>query len=107
MGLTSFDTLLSYFRRLGPAPAGQCDGALLLRHAEGDESAFAALLRRYAPLVWGVCHRLLPCAQDAEDAFQATFVVLLRKARSLRRVGPLGPWLHQVARRTATKARAR
>src|SRR5262249_20213533 len=69
-------------------------------------TAFAALMGRYAGLVWGVCCRTLRQPADAEDAFQATSLVLTLKAPSLGR-GPLGPWLHTVASRTAAKARAR
>jgi RNA polymerase sigma factor (sigma-70 family) len=71
-----------------------------------DERAFAALLQRYSSLVYGVCARLLQNSHDAEDAFQATFLVLARKAASLDGQGPLGNWLYTVAFRTATKARA-
>jgi RNA polymerase sigma factor (sigma-70 family) len=100
------DSLLAFVHKVTPNDRGD-DGQLLCRFAAGDELAFAALVHRYAPLVWGVCHRALPRRHDAEDAFQATFLVLSQKARSLGRSGPLGPWLHTVARRTATKARVR
>ena len=59
-----------------------------------DEGAFAELVRRHGPLVWGACHRLLPDDADAEDAFQATFLVLVRKSPAHPAVGP---WLHRVA----------
>jgi RNA polymerase sigma factor (sigma-70 family) len=108
MAMTSIDALVSYLRHFGPAPTGEPedDGRLLDRFARGDELAFTALMTHYAGLVWGVCRRALPQAQDAEDAFQATFLVLFRKASSLSG-GPLGPWLHRVAGRIAAKARAR
>ncbi len=105
--LPDVGSLMGYLRRLAPPAEGDADGVLLVRFAEGDEAAFAALFRRHAALVWGVCQRALPMAHDAEDAFQAVFVVLARKAGALRRSEPLGPWLHRVAWRTAQKAKAR
>src|SRR5437868_1746357 len=105
MALSGLDSIVSYLRKVTPAGEAGDDGELLARFTAGDELAFAALVHRYAALVWGVCRRALPRQADAEDAFQATFLVLFRKARSLGRVGPLGPWLHRVASRTAVKAR--
>jgi RNA polymerase sigma factor (sigma-70 family) len=82
------------------------DRQLLERFASArDEAAFAALVRRHGPMVLGVCRRLLPDAHEAEDAFQATFLVLVHKAGSLGRPEQLGPWLHGVAARTAARAR--
>src|SRR5262249_17501866 len=72
---------------------------------EGDEAAFTALVNRHGPMVLGVCRRVLRPAHDADDAFQATLLVLLRKARPLRRPELLGNWLYGVAHRTALKAR--
>ena len=93
----SLDTVLRYLRRLSPDEGGAAepgDAPLLQRYlAGGDEEAFAAIVRRHGPRVWGVCTRLLAHAPDAEDAFQATFLVLLRKARSLHDPAALGPWL--------------
>jgi RNA polymerase sigma factor (sigma-70 family) len=93
------------FRR-GVAPAG--DGALLERFlAKGDDSAFEALVVRHGPMVLGVCRRILASPHDADDAFQATFLVLARKAARLRAPDRLGPWLYGVATRVAKKARSR
>jgi RNA polymerase sigma factor (sigma-70 family) len=71
-----------------------------------DESAFEALLRRHGPMVLAVCRRTLGNAHDAEDAFQATFLVLLRKVASLRKRDALASWLYGVAFHTARRARA-
>src|ERR1700722_17596832 len=82
------------------------DGALLQQYVDlRDERAFAALVRRHGPMVLGVCHRVLGNLADAEDAFQATFFILIRKAPSLTGRATVGDWLHGVARRTALKAK--
>jgi RNA polymerase sigma factor (sigma-70 family) len=86
---------------------GDSDGALLERFVgRGDETAFEALLQRHGPMVLGLCRRLLADSHEAEDAFQATFLVLIRKARSIRRQASLGSWLFGVAWRIAQRARA-
>jgi RNA polymerase sigma factor (sigma-70 family) len=84
----------------------QTDGQLLGRFLERrDEAAFAALVRRYGPMVLGVCRRVLRGHHDAEDAFQATFLVLARKAASVMPRERVGHWLYGVARTTALRAR--
>jgi RNA polymerase sigma factor (sigma-70 family) len=84
------------------------DGQLLQRFAsQGDEDAFAVLVRRHGPMVLAACRRVLNDAHAAEDCFQTTFLTLARKAGSLRWPESLGPWLYGVASRTALKARAR
>jgi RNA polymerase sigma factor (sigma-70 family) len=105
----SMRELLRQLRRWtrGPGGAELSDGALLERFVTSqDELAFEDLLRRHAALVLGVCARVLHDPQDVEDAFQATFLVLLRRAGALDREAPLGPWLYTVAYHTALRARA-
>src|ERR1019366_565713 len=87
--------------------AGLTDAQLLERFiAHRDEAAFAALVRRHGSMVMGVCLRAVRNYQDAEDAFQATFLVLVRKANSIASRGMLANWLYGVAYNTALKAKA-
>jgi RNA polymerase sigma factor (sigma-70 family) len=99
----------SALSRLAAAtPSDLSDAELLERFRRGgEEAAFALLVQRHGPAVRGVCRRLLGNAADADDAFQATFLVLLRKANSVHRSGSLGCWLYGVAWRVAVKARGR
>jgi RNA polymerase sigma factor (sigma-70 family) len=90
------------------ADEGVADADLLERFlARRDEEAFAALLGRHGPMVLGVCGRVLGDAHAAEDAFQATFLILVRRAGAIRKRAALGSWLHGVAYRAALKAQAR
>src|SRR5437016_2803599 len=89
------------------AESGATDGELLSSFVkQRDEAALAALVRRNAPMVWGVCRRLLHSHHDAEDAFQATFLVLVRKASAIRDQELVANWLYGVAHQTAVRLRA-
>jgi RNA polymerase sigma factor (sigma-70 family) len=108
MADATLGVVLRRVRRLsGAAPdSGLSDGELLHAFlAARDQDAFAALVRRHGPLVLGVCRRVLHHQQDAEDAFQATFLVLARKAASVRRRAALASWLHGAAYRAALTLR--
>lgn len=109
MAASSLHPLLQYLRRLSGGKAGDAaldDAQLLGRFlASRDESAFTTLVQRYGAMVWGLCVRLLGQTPEAEDAFQATFLVLVRKAASLHDSQAVGPWLYGVAYRTALKLR--
>src|SRR5215475_7479389 len=108
MAMSPISKVFQYLRRdaLHWEEAGLTDEHLLQCFvAHRDETAFAALVRRHGPMVWGVCQRVLRHHQDAEDAFQATFLVLARKAASIRRRTALASWLYGVARRVAGAAR--
>jgi RNA polymerase sigma factor (sigma-70 family) len=101
-------TLRRLLRQLAASAVAAPDADLLGRFARHrDEEAFAALVARHGPMVLSACRRVLGDAHAAEDAFQATFLVLARKADSLRRPAALAGWLYGVAGRVARKARGR
>src|SRR4051812_33253252 len=100
------DALRQIHRLFGEGTsAGLSDALLLERFLDRrDESAFAILVERHGPMVLGTCRAVLKDRHDAEDAFQAAFLVLVRKAGSIRGGDSLGGWLHRVARRVAIEA---
>src|SRR5262245_49711043 len=88
-----------------PDGGGMTDGQLLEGFlSRRDEDAFQALLRRHGPMVLGVCRRVLGNVHDAEDAFQATFLIFVRKATTIRQRESLASWLHRAAFRAALAA---
>jgi RNA polymerase sigma factor (sigma-70 family) len=108
MAADSLNAAVRQIRRLAGLPAAEAsDADLLERFAAGqDADAFAELVRRHGPMVWGLCRRLLGDAHGADDSFQATFFLLFRKAASIRRPEAVGCWLYGVAYRVATRARS-
>ena len=109
MAARTSSAVIREFRVLFSAGAlgGVSDAELLDRFlAARDEAAFAAIVERHGPMVLGVCRRVLHDGHDAEDAFQATFLVLARRAAAVEPKGRLADWLYGVARRVALKARA-
>ncbi len=109
MAARSVNRVLRHLRptALGRDEPEPTDGDLLEQYVtRHDEMAFEALVRRHGPMVLGVCRRILRNQADAEDAFQATFLVLVRKAASIRSRATVGNWLYGVAHNTALKAKA-
>src|SRR5262245_36949525 len=101
-----FTTLLSHLRGQADPHGAPADAVLLADFVSGrDGSAYAELVARHGPMVWRVCRRVLGGPLEAEDAFQATFLVLARKAGAVRRPAELAGWLYGVALRVARKAR--
>src|SRR5262249_33141361 len=99
--------VLRYVRRIaGSAGAGDVADADLLNRflTQHDEAAFELLLWRHGTMVWHVCRDVTRDPHAAEDAFQATFLALVRKAKAIRSRESLGAWLHQVAYRAALRA---
>src|SRR5262245_35398927 len=110
MATGQLSNALRHIRRLlgGPGGSDWNDRELLAHFADhGDGNAFATLVRRHGAIVLGVCRRILDNEHDAEDAFQATFLVLARKARSVHWRESVANWLYEVAYRTAQRARSR
>jgi len=109
MASTQWAVVLRHVRRMfhGGAVAGLSEGQLLDRFvAARDPLAFEALMARHGPMVLGVCRAVLDDPHDVDDAFQATFLVLVRKAGGLRDRDLLGQWLYGVARRVSLRARS-
>jgi RNA polymerase sigma factor (sigma-70 family) len=110
MAQNTLHDMLRHLRGLCETEAGRDldDGELLRRFlARREETAFAILVQRHGPMVLGVCRRVLKDAHAAEDAFQAAFLVLVRRSASIRKRGSLSSWLYRVALRIALRARAR
>jgi RNA polymerase sigma factor (sigma-70 family) len=109
MATSQMSEVISHLRRtvLLREGVGLTDGQLLEDYlSRREEAALEALVWRHAPMVWGVCRRVLGNHHDAEDAFQATFLILVRKAASIASPTLLANWLYGVAHQTALKARA-
>jgi RNA polymerase sigma factor (sigma-70 family) len=101
--------VLHYLGSICQAPGGDLTDAELLQRflARREETAFALLVQRHGPMVLGVCRRVLGDADGADDSFQATFLVLVRRAAAIRKQQSLASWLYGVAQRIAARARAR
>lgn len=108
MGRAMFTSLQSSLVRvfMDGTMTGMSESQLLERFlTQGDELAFEAIVRRHGPMVLAVCRRILSDPNDIDDAFQATFLILVEKGRSIRDHAVLGTWLHGVARRVAVRGR--
>lgn len=109
MSQATLEDVLRYLRQTCAAPGTHdlTDGELLERFlAQREEAAFAILVERHGPMVLNVCQRVLGNSHSAEDSFQATFLVLVRRASSIKRRGSVASWLYGVAQRVASRARA-
>jgi RNA polymerase sigma factor (sigma-70 family) len=109
MADTPLASVVRHIRKLLRAgeSAGESDARLLERYIrQRDEDAFAALVRRHGPMVWRVCRRVLNHTQQAEEVYQATFLVLARRAARVRKPAALASYLYSVAYRIAVKVRA-
>jgi RNA polymerase sigma factor (sigma-70 family) len=110
MARRNLSAVIRYLRELtgSTGPSGASDAELLERYVRhGDDAAFELLLWRHGTLVFNVCRRILPREQDAEDAFQATFLVFVRKASTINRRSSIASWLYKVAYRIALEAKER
>src|SRR5271165_4048492 len=110
MAAVRLGSMLQHLKLLvgSPEAGDTLDCQLLARFAQDhDEAAFTALVRRHGPMVLGVSRRILGDASTADDVFQATFLVLVRKAATLQLRGSLAGWLYTVASRIAFKAKKR
>src|SRR5258708_27204758 len=106
MATAPFGPPIQQMRKLAAIQCPWNDGQLLQRFTGCcDEFAFTALLARHGPMVMRVCRNVLKHEQDAEDAFQAAFLVLAKNTKSIRKPEALADWLHGVAYRTAMKAK--
>src|SRR5262245_44206547 len=104
-----FGELLQYLHKMYPPDdPGSTDAELLDRFiAQHDQDAFTVLVHRHASMVLGLCQRLLGDRHLAEDAFQATFIILARRAATIRSRTSLGAWLHGVGHQVAVRAKAK
>ncbi|HUR53427.1 MAG TPA: sigma-70 family RNA polymerase sigma factor, partial [Gemmataceae bacterium] len=106
MNRNLLQTVVRHAEVLAASPSRASDAELLERFTGSkDEAAFAEIVRRHGPMVWAVCRHTLTEAADADDAFQATFLALVRSAHTIRTGSAVGGWLHGVAVRVCTKVR--